>query len=303
MDQNKLKYGDNSGVLDIPEASIELHAHIPFLTKDNFMDVALAIEQKNLDVVALEGLDESIFKKVCEGVRSNYNGTIKDSAGIRYDGKRFILNAREYTTREGFHLLTVGHSVDDAKPNADIRKLIDEGLKNDALVVVAHPFVDTGRLKTAGHISSEKEKELADLCKEYAGQITLEWNGYCNPMLRDGLKQLLNLFGEDIKYYDVNHKVYDFAYSPEIFKLRIPLVPGTDLHAVNKNYLSALGTSRLYVDINGETPSEILESMKKGIFERSNSGKFSDEYASALHVIGAYGIPLLKEIFHEKNKK
>ncbi len=280
------------------DANVELHAH-PFLEKNKITDLLCAIDTNGLDVIALEGLDKSIYKNISGEVKRYFPDALMDNAGIRYDDK-FILNAREYTTKEGFHLLTIGHSI-EASPKSEIRNLINEGLKNNALVVIAHPFVDNEKTKTAGHISEEKEKELEKLCKEYSGEIALEWNGYCRPDLRWGLKQVLNLFGNKIKYHDVNEKVYEFVYSsPKLSSHRIPIVTGTDLHAVNRSYLFAIGTSRMWMNLEGETASEIVSSMKDNIFFRTlgktGGYNYGENYVSMAHVIGAFGIPVIKEI-------
>ena len=116
-------------------------------------------------------------------------------------------------------------------------------------------------------------------------------------------KQILNLLGNDVEYHDVNEKVYSFAYSPKMYKYNIPVLPGTDLHAINKNYLSAIGTSRMWMDVEGETASDILSSMKKNIFERERKLKFVDSYASAAHVIGAFGIPMIQQALFGKKAK
>lgn len=289
----KFKGKDNKAPIFIENAGVELHAH-PFLGKNKIMDIARAIEMNNLNVVALEEMNNSIYSKLKKGIQAYFPNTVDDAAGIRYDGERFILNAGEYETKEGFHLLTIGHSIYSLKKDTEIRKLIDETLQKNAIPIIAHPFVDNGRTLTAGHISKEKEKELADLCSEYPGQIALEWNGYCHPGIRKVLKGVLNIMGQNIEYFDVNKKAYDFANSPEIIKHKIPVVPGTDVHATNKKHLFIMGTSTLFTNIKGETPEDILNSIKENIFLKKDYA-FADSYVSAAHLVSAFGIPVLKQ--------
>jgi hypothetical protein len=292
---------EHNSHIKISNAGIELHAHADAFLNDNsknkkFMDIVVAMELNELDVVALESLDKSVYPMVCKGVKRYFADVLEDEAGIRFDGNRFMLNAREYTTKEGFHLLTIGHSIDDATPGMEIRYLIDKGLEKNALVIIAHPFVDNGKTKTAGHISKESEQELEKLCGEYQGQIALEWNGYCNNFARWGLKNVLNLFGEDIKYFDVNKKADDYLVS----KHNIRILSGTDLHARNINILRAIGASRIMVDVEGKHASEIVSSMKKNILDVRHYN--TRKTVGLGHLIEAYGVPLLSEIMYKKSE-
>lgn len=296
----KLEGKNNKEHIFIESAEIELHAH-PFLGKNKIIDIAMAIEMNNLNVVALEEMNNSIYPKLKKGIQAYFPNTVDDSAGIRYDGNRFILNAGEYETKEGFHLLTIGHSIYDSKKDTEIRKLIDQTLQKNAIPIIAHPFVDNGKTLTAGHISKGKEQELADLCKEYSGQIALEWNGYCHPGIRKVLKGVLNTMGQNVEYSDVNEKVFSFAYSPGMSQYDIPVVSGTDVHATNKKHLFAIGTSRMWMDIKGETPADVLNSIKENILLKKEFG-FGENYVSAMHLVSAFGIPVLKKAIYENAK-
>lgn len=299
------------------DARVELHAHIN-LKNYVFGDVQNAIKQNNLDAVAFSGLDESVFSTIRDKAELYDIYAKHDKAGIRYfdGGPRFLFNAREYSTKEGFHLLTIGYSKDDAVPNMGIRELIDESLENDALVIISHPFVDTGKSRTAGHINEEKKIELTELMEsnEYDGRVALDWNGYCNPALRklakitlnltpDKVKEFVGLPADKINYHDVNEKLLDWfdydSYDPD--KKVSPIVSATDLHAYKKNHLSALGTSAINVYIEGATPMEILSSMKKNVLE----GRHQNTYkaASALTVADTFIRPIFHQMLSEMYRK
>jgi hypothetical protein len=303
--------------IKIPKANVELHAHPGKMLDKHFLDIMSAIEKNKLDIVALSGMNESIYEKVCEQTYKSYVGDSddgfipvplighKDEAGIRIDdvnGKsRFLLNAREQDTHEGFHVLTIGYSMDTVSKYISIDTLIDASLKHDALVIISHPFVDTGNSKTAGHIGHDSHRELARISKKYAGQIALEWNGYCLPGVRNIIKFAVNKMNkEDImQYHDVNKKVEEFsALLWTCHEQVVPVVTGTDLHARNVYSLNAIGTSRIIVDVEGDSASEIVHSMKENIF--SNRYENTREYAGLMHWTFAYGLPLLKDISAKK---
>ena len=274
----------------INNANIELHVH-PFLGRNELFDVVQAMEKTKLDVVAMESLDVSLFPFVVEEAKKFSSHILIDDAGLRLSNGMYILNAREYNTKEGFHLLTVGYSFDQATPDTEMRKVIDTSLKHNALVLLDHPFVDNGETRTAGHISLEKEEELENICKEYSGQIALEWNGYCIPWIRSVLKPILNLLGHKTKYFDVNKKVEELSEKLNVDGYHLPVLTDTDLHARTKKQLLTMGTSRIITDLEGEYASDIVDSMKKNVF----SGDYQNvkKYVSSLHLLGAFCVPIL----------
>lgn len=271
-------------------ANIELHLH-PFICKNTIVDVVESMDKNNLDIVALESLDDSLYPYTIKEAEKYYEKSTHDKSGIKLPSGKYILNAREYNTKENLHLLTVGYSFDEAKPSTEIRKVIDKSLENDALVLLDHPFVDNGKTLTAGHISGEKERFLENLCKEYSGKIALEWNGYCIPWMRVGLKNLLNLFGQNVSYHDVNKKVDELSGNLRKQGYNIPVLADTDLHARTRGQLSAIGTARFITDAEGESASEVVSSMKNNIF----AGNYQNvkNYVSSAHLLGAFCLPIL----------
>jgi hypothetical protein len=274
--------------------SIDLHLH-PFISDSTIEDVVGAMDTTGLDVVALEALDQSIHPSVEKMVREKYSDSFFDPSGIRLPNGKYILNAREYGTKENLHLITVGYSVDDATPQTEIRRVIDAGLGHGAFVLLDHPFVDNGRTKTAGHISAELEREVEQICKEYSGQIALEWNGYCVPWIRWVIKNALNVFGAGIRYHDVNQKAEELSAKLQKEGYNVPVVPDTDLHVRSKRHLKYMGTARIITDIDGETPREVVDSMKKNVFDRRyECVKMPVDF---MHLLEAFCLPAVLPYF------
>ncbi len=209
-----------------------------------------------------------------------------------------LLNAREYNTREGLHVLTVGHSVDDATPMTEIRRVIDGGLQHGALVVLDHPYVDNGETWTMGHISEEKEAELEALCKEYPGQVALEWNAYCVPWMRAGLKHAMNLVGGNVQYHDVNKKVERLSENLEAQGYNSPVVADTDLHARSKRHLDAMGTGHFVAHIGTSCGGEVVADMKHKVFAGLHENV--KEYVDFWHSLTAFCLPMVLKPFYSK---
>ena len=277
-------------------------------------DVLYAMDKTNLHGLGLSALDESIYARVVKET-SRIHRINPDKAGFILPNENVVFNAREYNTREGLHVLTIGYSYDEAKPETEIRKIIEKGLENKALVVLDHPFVDNIYTKTAGHISEELGVELEKLCSEYPGQIAVEWNGYCIPWMRLGLLPILNIgdsflgmvlnsLGEKglrsrfslpykTEYYDVNKKAEELAE-----KYNLPLLADTDLHARAKKALEAMGTSRFIVDVEGDFAAEIVDSMKRNIFARDHENV--ERYVSGWHLFRYFCLPVLFDKIFKK---
>ena len=277
------------------EANIELHVH-PFLGDNSIVDVVRAMDKTRTDVLGLEVLDGSIHQKVKNDVLLHYPGSVPDPKGIKLPNGSYLLNAREYNTKEGIHVLTIGYSMDQATPQTEIRSIIENSLENDALVLLDHPYIDNIRTRTAGHITPELEDKLVSICKEYSGQITLEWNGYCIPWIRRVLKNVLNLKGNKTEYHDVNKKAEELADKLKAEGYNVPLLADTDLHGRTKRSLLSMGTSRFVTDVEGDSASEVLASMKKSIFQ----GDYVNvkKYVSTFHLLRVFCFPIIMpEVF------
>lgn len=281
----------------IKQANIELHAH-PFLDRYSLVDITNTMDKTGIDILALESLDNSLHPRIVDEAKKHYPSSQFDPAGIRLPNGKYLLNAREYNTKENFHILTVGYSYDEATPNTEIRKIINEGLKHNALVLLDHPYVDNGKTKTAGHISKKMEQDLEQLCKEYAGQIALEWNAYCKPWIRKGLQIFLNLISHKTLYHDVNKKVEELSKKLSEQGYNLPVIADTDLHARNKQLLSAMGASRIITDVEGDCASDIIKSMKNNIFQ--GNYKNIKKYVGLSHLLSAFCFPMLFSKFFKK---
>ena len=274
---------------NIINANIDLHVH-PFLNNNCLIDVVKAMDDTNLDVVALEDFNGNLYPTLKEKAATHYKKATFDEAGIKLYGGKYLLNAGEYNTQENLHVITVGYSY-DADPKTEIRRIIDNGLRNDALVILDHPFVDNVLTRTAGHVSAEREKSIEYLCQEYSGQIAMEWNAYCIPWMRWGLKMGLKATGHKAEYHDVNGRAEALSQKLWGNGFNVHLIPDTDLHARSKGLLSAMGTSRIITDLEGECAKDILGSMKRNIF----SGKYESikKYISSFHLFRAFCLPVL----------
>lgn len=280
----------------IKDANIEIHAH-PFLRKgmNRLEDVILTMENNGLDILALESFNYSLYPHVREGLDDIYpnHKFIEDESGVILPTGKVILNAREYNTKEDFHILTVGCEFDDVTVETPIEEIIERGIGKDALIVLDHPFVENARTRTAGHISREQEVFLEELCKKYSGKVALEWNGYCVPWIRLGLMLPLALGGHDTRYHDVNKKVKQLSeklkrHEPEY---NVPVVSDTDLHARDRWLLKEMGKARFITDVYGETPSEMVSSIKRNIF--AGEYRNNERYASSMHLLYGFCIPIL----------
>jgi len=280
-------------------ANIELHVH-PYLDKYGIDDVIAAMDRQGVDIVALPVLNGVIHNDVLRKVGESYgpDNLLIDQAGIRLPSGEYLLHAHETNTKENLHVLTVGYSPDEADPKAEIRRVIETGLEKNAIVLLDHILVDNGKTGTAGHISAEKEEFVKELCREYSGEIALEWNGYCKPWVRKVLQEILNagvrfLLGtEKVRYHDVNEKVIDLAtdlHNNEGYKN--PIVTDTDLHARNKRLLNTMGKAGIRMHIEGEAPTEVVQSMKTGIF--NNNYQNTWENVSLGHLMEAFCLPIL----------
>ena len=279
--------------MSIENANIDLHVH-PFLDNYGIHHVLEAMDANGLHGIGPCTLDATLFPQLKLMLETGGYKFVSDPSGLIVDGKS-LWNTREYNTRESLHVLTIGHSYDDATPDTEIRRVIDEGLEQDALVGLDHIYVDNLTTLTAGHISDSAEQQVIDICKEFNGEIFLEWNGYCKPNLRKGLQILMNLFGANIKYYDVNEKVLELSERLAQEGVHIPVIADTDLHARTVGLLNDMGAARFITDVEGETPSEVLQSIKSNIFAGQYKNKLN--YVSIPHFFSAFGVPVVMNHF------
>jgi len=278
-------------------AQIDLHVH-PF--KNSIYDIVNAMDSAGIDVLGLESLDASIYKLIVEQANKAYPYAAADDAGVKLPNGKFLLNGREYTTLESLHLLTIGFSYEPAKQPDEAKRIIEHSLEHNAIVILDHPFVDNGKTKTAGHVSSEFAGWMEYLCKEYSGHVALEWNAYCIPWMRNVLMQGLNLAGLGLSYYDVNLKAEELSAKLQKEEYNVPILADTDLHARNKRLLQRMGTARVISPLEGSTAYEIVQSLKRNIFARNYENV--KEYVSSAHLLEAFCLPVVFPGLFEKSR-
>ncbi|MCD6464198.1 hypothetical protein J7L02_01600 [Candidatus Woesearchaeota archaeon] len=268
---------------------LELQAH-PFFENYSLGDVLRAMDYTGIDILALHSLDNSLYKYLTEQVLNIYPSSIIEKSGIKLPNNKYLLNAGEYNTREDWHVLTIGYSFENYS-KMEVRKLIDLALSNNALVILDHALVDNAVTRTAGHIPEHKKMLLEDLCKEYSGEIALEWNAYCLPWIRLGLKFLLNMAGFKTLYHDVNKELKLFSEKLAMQGFNVPVLADTDLHARKKQHLKYLGTARVLTVLNFKNPDELLKDLKANIFAKRYEN--IERYVPFTHLLEAYCIPVL----------
>ncbi len=279
------------------KSEIELHTH-PYFKAYGLEEVVQAMEKNKLNVIALEYLDGAAFSDVkTEGdkLSKSNKGYIVDSDNlavrIEKDEKQFyILKAAELSTEDkntgyGFHIITIGADSSTIKPFQPIRNMIDCALEQGASVIFDHPFANKDNFRKK--VSKSAEEEIIKVCKEYSGQIALEWNGYCISWLRK------LLFGGDVNE-DIIKLSQELAYE----SCNNPVVTDTDDHARNTNALKAIGTGRIKSYIDLTSGRRIINSLNKNIF----SGRYENTYetVSLPHFVKYFGIPYIFRRFIER---
>ncbi len=279
------------------KSEIELHTH-PYFKAYGLEEIVQVMEKNKINVIALEYLDGAAFSDVkTEGdklSKSNKGYAVdSDSLAVRIekDKKQFyILKAAELNTRDkntgyGFHIITIGADTNNIKPYQPIRTMIDSALEQDALVILDHPLANKDNFRKK--VSKGVEGEIIKVCKEYNGQIALEWNGYCISWLRK------ILFG-----WDVNEDTIKLSQDLVYRGYNNPVVTDTDNHARKPGALDAIGTGRIKSYINLTSGRKIIDSLNKNIF----SGRYENTYetVSLPHFVKYFGVPHIFRKFIER---
>ncbi|MEM4245184.1 MAG: hypothetical protein QW404_03195 [Candidatus Nanoarchaeia archaeon] len=270
------------------KSEIELHVH-PYFRKYGLEDVVRAMEENEINVVALEFLNGSAFESIqlltTEMTKKGYEMQVDSRAArIEKEGKKYyILRAAELTTKENFQILTIGG--DSVKPNQSIYKMIEQAIKRDLIVILDHILVDNNFL--AREISKEEERKVRKVCRKYSGNVALEWNGYCISWVRE-------LLGGS----DVNSKIINLSESMKRHGYNVPVLADTDLHARSKRALKMIGTSRIITEINLDSGHEIIKSLKNNIFTEKYENVY-DTVPFFSHFLPYFAIPhLLGKFYH-----
>lgn len=277
--------------MEIQNSNIELHAH-PYFNNYDLEEILKAMNQNNLDVIGLEYLNRPIFDELNRYADDlKQKGYEKESdhyvIKLSKDEKNyFILRAKEIRTRDNFDIITIGS--DTINHEQSTRKVIDCALKQNSLVIFDHPFVDNSWVNR--EINQEKRKELESICKQYSGNLALEWNGYCKPWLR----KLLG--GKDVNnmVVELSKKLYNEGYN-------LPVLADSDIHARSKSSLKALGTGRIIANTYVKTGNTLIDSMKKSIFSLGEGKGYENVYDTVpiTHFVFNFGVPYLNQKISE----
>lgn len=275
---------------------LDIHIH-PYFREYGAEDLVRAMHTTKTNAAGLAGFNRDIFDEIRERFEKI------DKRDFRVNSDRLVMKVEdnskneiyfprtvEYKNKEGFHIIVVGgqkNLVEDAL----IKKNIEEALKQESLVIIDHPFVAL----THQDIDKEKEEFLLKLCEEYSGRIALEWNGYCVPLLRNGIDKLfcapLRIAGKNIKFSDVNKKLEDFVENIEKEGINCPIIADTDLHARSAKALGLIGKASIEADIKAESGRVFIDSLKEKVFLRDY--KINKGYVDPFHFIFNYGIPVM----------
>lgn len=276
---------------DFQESHIEFHTH-PYFNNYGLEDIIKAMKKNKIDIIGLEYLNRPIFDELNRYAdelkqkgykKENDNHVIKISDDER---DYFILRAKEIRTKDNFDIITIGS--DNIPHEQNIRNVIDDGLEQSILLIFDHPFVDNSWVNR--EINQEKRKELEKICKEYTGNLALEWNGYCKPWLR----KLLG--GKDVNnmVVELSKKLYNEGYN-------LPVLADSDIHARSKSSLKTLGTGRIIANTYVKTGNTLIDSMKKSIFSYGEGKGYKNikKTVPLTHFVFNFGIPYLNQKISE----
>ncbi len=266
-------------------SQIELHTH-PYFNAYGIEEIIKAMGKNEINIIGLEYLNKQAFLDVqwnaADLAKHGYD-VRADSLAVKIEreGKEFyLLKAAEHSTKDNFHLLTIGY---DNIESQSTRKIIESALKQDSLVILDHPFVNINYV--GKEITEQQEKELGKICKEYSGSIALEWNSYCIPWLR-----------KIICGRDVNENAINLSKKLASEGHNVPVVTDTDLHARNTTSLKAIGTGRIKSEVNLTSGRAIINSLKQNIF----SGRYENNCKTVppSHFIPNFALPYVLEKFY-----
>lgn len=270
------------------KSEIELHLH-PYFNKYGLEHIVKAMEENEINVAAVEFLNGSAFESIQlstkDMAKKGYDMQVDSKAArIEKEGKKYyILRAAELTTKENFHILTIGG--DTIKPHQPMYKMVERAINQDLIVILDHILVNNKMLNT--EISREEERKVRKICRKYSGNVAMEWNGYCIPWVRE-------LLGGR----DVNSKIIKLSESMKRHGYNTPVVADTDLHARSKRALKMIGTARMISEIKLESGKEIVKSLKNNIFSEKYENIY-DTIPFFSHFLPYFAIPhMLGKFYH-----
>lgn len=277
-------------------ADIEVHAH-PNFRVYGIKRIIETMDKNGLDVVGLAYLDQTFSTKInsFDGMSDEYKITSKDVWVIerKRDQKSFYLfPSIELNTTDNFHVFLFGEDK-PPKERLSVRKTIEYGLANNALVLLNHPFVNVNHMGRS--VSKEKEADIEMICKQYSGHIALEWSGYCKNLYWNTTRLIGNK-NPNQQAFNLSEKLKKEGYTA-------PVIADTDLHASTPKALKAMGSVRMRMrrsDLDFSSRESLLESMKQHIFAGSYDNIGST--VSASHLIRFFALSYLKKSFSAREE-
>ncbi len=290
--------------METKKLALDLQVHL-YLEKYHPEKVINAMQKNNINGIAVQTYndDKNVFSELLSYKKDLINRGYEvenDSILMKITDKRtnkqtFMFNSYEVSTSDDFHLLIFGYHV---KHNQPIRETIDEALNKGAFVGIDHPFVNINGFYKS--ISDEKVKDLEKICKEYSGNIALEWNGYCIRWVWDKILKPINII---ISGYGVNPNkaVLDLSAKFKKEDHPIPVFTSTDTHVRNELALKAIGTSKIeilknYLDLNSGT--KFIYSLNDCIFNEKHENTY--ETVDVIHLGFYFALPQLFNKFYER---
>lgn len=273
----------------IKKAHVELHVH-PNFEAYGLEAVVKAMDRNGLNVLALSYLDEPIFSELqilsC-GLNNKIYRVDLDDPVIRVERKRddkqfYIIKKGELNTSDSFHIIMIGYDTVPKYP-LSIKDTIELGLENEAFVLLDHTFVKAHNVTR--QVSKEKWGLVIELCKQYSGNIALEWNAYCLDLYWNAKK----LIGGK----NVNEEVIKLSKRLKEEGYNVPVVTDSDIHARNILALEEIGTARIISEIDVTSGRTLVDSLKQNIF----LGEYKNTYknVSLKHFVPYFAIPYVSQ--------
>jgi len=265
---------------------IDLQVH-PYFENYSLNNIARYLENNDVGIVGLVNYNRDSFSPLENALKKEYPEYIitSDSTAIRIlninNGKEtYLLRGIEVMNSENLQLVVIGN-IKGIVPYRNIKKNIEIGVKNKALVIMDHPFADADHEYRS--ITSKKKEELEDIAREFDDEIVWEWNSYCIPWIRKTIEIFMasspiNEFLWDENYLgaDVNKELENFALEMKNKGYNVNIVADSDIHARTHRALKSIGkVGHIKVErslINYMSGKKIIESLKNSIKKGENVG-------------------------------
>ena len=155
------------------KTNIDLHLH-PYSEIYGVKPVLKAMKKNDVKILGLPYYNENNFCRIRAGT-NNLDGYKKEEGNIsikmkdKETGSEFyLLRAEELMNKENLHLLVIG-KISGLKPYNPIMRNIEAGIKNNAIVMIDHPFADAEQAYKP--ITAKKKAELEEIAKEFGNEM------------------------------------------------------------------------------------------------------------------------------------